>query len=530
MPNKNKLSIYLIKDEFADDDNKILKGSKTVLGKLDGIGVVYYVPSATVTPKWLDSFYCGRIPKERIYTSNARVTLIARVNVADDVKKTFAITMGYGKYLLESDVVENDFGIKVVLNSISHDNLRKIIKTNIGGNQKTSSEQLPLASAIDEFGFDIENDLISAITGLSNDDKLTVGMMSGSDLLSLTSEVDITNLQQFLRKVYTKYCSTEYRKNFGWIDYIQRVKDARIISKLEQKTVELIKEKSPNIWMAVPEVIEWENVAGFKYDGEKIEPDIEIDKVVASFRSGFSQYVQLKNKSIYAISAQDNVTNYAAWRASKCLFGEVEVDGKAYCINNGYWYCVDKDFVHLVNAEYESIPVSKMEFAECEKKHTNENLYTVDFVKTKPDYMICMDKKTIYYGGGRSQVELCDILTVDNKFIHIKPYSGSSTLSHLFNQAVVSAELIRTDKEFLKKANDKIKEVTNNKAFSVSDEKNPHVILAIISKMDVERPNIPFFSKVALRHTMRRLKAYNCNLEIKNIKRNKEVSDCKTSK
>ena len=32
---------------------------------------------------------------------------------------------------LENEVVENDFGLKVVLNTISHDNLRKIIKTNI---------------------------------------------------------------------------------------------------------------------------------------------------------------------------------------------------------------------------------------------------------------------------------------------------------------------------------------------------------------------------------------------------------------
>lgn len=276
MPKKNKLSIYLIKDEFADDDDKILKDPKTVLGEIDNVGVAYYVPSSTCVPKWLDSFYCGKIPKEHIFTSNARVTLIVRVNVEENVIKTFAITMGYGKYLLENDVVENDFGIKVVLNSISHDNLRKICKTNIGGNQKTSSEQLPLASVIDEFGFDIENDLISAITGLSNDTNITEGMMSGSDLLSLNVEVDITNLIPFLTKVYKKYCSKEYRDNFGWIDYIQRVKDSRLISKLECKAVELMKENSPNIWMAVPEVIEWEKIAGFRYAGGEIENDIDI--------------------------------------------------------------------------------------------------------------------------------------------------------------------------------------------------------------------------------------------------------------
>lgn len=519
MPKKNKLSIYLIKDEYADNDEVILKSSKKVLGELDDIGAVYYAPSVTTVPKWLNDFYCGQVTDKKIFTSNARVALITRVNVTEDIKKTFAITMGYGKNLLENDVVENDFGIKVVLNSISHDNLRKINKTNIGGNQKTSSEQLPLASEIDEFGFDVENDLISAITGLSNDDTITEGMMSGSDLLSLNVNVDITNLKEFLQKVYKKYCSTKYRENFGWIDHIKRVKDKKLISKLEQRTVQLIKENSPNIWMAVPEVVEWENIKGFKYTKEDLEDDIDISKVIESFSKGFTIFEQLRNKKITAISNSDGESPYKAWMSHKCLVGEVEVDGKAYCINNGCWYCVDKDFVQLVNEEYDMIPVSDMVFMDCKAGRVTENEYTTEFVKTKSGYMICMDKKDVYHGGGRSQVELCDILTSDGKYIHIKPYSGSATLSHLFNQAVVSAELVITDKEFLRKANKKIQEVTDKKDFLISDGDHPDVILAIISKDDVDRPNIPFFSKVALRHTKRRLKAYNCNLEIKNIKK-----------
>ena len=35
MANKNKLSIYLIKDEFADDDQKILKPESKVLSDID---------------------------------------------------------------------------------------------------------------------------------------------------------------------------------------------------------------------------------------------------------------------------------------------------------------------------------------------------------------------------------------------------------------------------------------------------------------------------------------------------------------
>jgi uncharacterized protein (TIGR04141 family) len=132
-----------------------------------------------------------------------------------------------------------------------------------------------------------------------------------------------------------------------------------------------------------------------------------------------------------------------------------------------------------------------------------------------------MDRKVIGHGGGQSRVELCDVLTTDGKFIHIKPYSSSATLSHLFNQAVVSAELLLSDNDFFLKANHKIAELTANQDFLLSQGSKPSVILAIISDRDEPRPHIPFFSKVALRYTYRRLLTDGCQLSLKNIHRQK---------
>ena len=117
-------------------------------------------------------------------------------------------------------------------------------------------------------------------------------------------------------------------------------------------------------------------------------------------------------------------------------------------------------------------------------------------------------------------MELCDVLTTDNTYIHIKPYSSSATLSHLFNQAVVSAELVLGDPLFVGKANEKIKERTANPGFLIDTSGNrPTIILAIISSDNDERPHIPFFSKVALRYTRRRLETDGCKVYIKNIKK-----------
>lgn len=53
MPNSNKLSIYLIKDEFANDDDKIIKEDKELLADIDDVGKVYYKRSDANVPKWV---------------------------------------------------------------------------------------------------------------------------------------------------------------------------------------------------------------------------------------------------------------------------------------------------------------------------------------------------------------------------------------------------------------------------------------------------------------------------------------------
>lgn len=516
---KNKLSIYLIKDEFGADDNLIMKPGYELLAEIDEVGKVYYSPSQASKPAWVKSFFCGRLGDAAIFTSNARAVLLARVVPEGYAEKTFAITMGYGKFMLADDVIEDDFGLKVVMNTITPNSLRRINKTNIGGNQKTSNEQLPLESDIDDFGFDIDRDLISTITGHSDEEDYASGIMTGSDLLSLTAEVDVNNLSNFLRATYRRYISTEYKKFFPWIDHIRKVKDSRLIDTLDTELVSRINIGSPMVWMAVPEVIQWEHIVGFKYAGREIYNDINIGTVRDSFREGLTNISQLKGKTITAIRA-DNEDVYATWQAYKCLYGEVEVGGKAYCINNGRWFSVDKDFVNLVNAEYNTMPISDRVFLQHSSSHKRESDYTVAYVASDPDHLLCMDAKVIQYGGGQSKIELCDVLTTDNTYIHIKPYSSSATLSHLFNQAVVSAELVLGDPLFVSKANDKIKEQTVNTKFMIDPNGDrPVVILAIISNDNNERPQIPFFSKVALRYTRRRLETDGCKVYIKNIQK-----------
>lgn len=522
MPSKNKLAIYLIKEDFTEYRDIVRCFDEKT--EIPEVGTVFVDYSHTSVPSWAESFFVHQIDTTKLFTANARAVALVRILISDtnteqtELGRIFAITFGYGKNMLKDDVIEERFGMKVVLNTIRPNSLRRINKINIGGNQKLSNEQLPLKSEINDFGLDINRDLVSGITGVSEDDAYVSGTMSGSDLLSVTAEVDITNIIPFLKSTYSKYCMSNYKSSFAWIDQIQETKDSRLIDILNTQLIAEVKASSKNIWMAVPEIIEWSEIKGFKYSGREIFDDIHIDKVRDSFRNTLTNIEQLKSKRIVAVSSLDDSERHV-WSAYRCLFGELSIDGKSYCVNSGKWYQIDPDFVSQINADYNQTPISNIEFCGYEAEHKCEHDYSKAFADLHPEEYILMDGRNITYGGGHSSIELCDLLSAQKTLVHIKPYAGSSTLSHLFNQATVSAELIKSDPAFLSLANAKIAEISTNDDYQLLSTDRFNIVFGIISYDEGERPHLPFFSKVSFRYTKQRLLAFGYSVSIKKISR-----------
>ena len=506
----------MIKDEFVKNEDIVENFNNSVL--INDVGTVYWGNSHVNTPQWASLFFAGSINTDNIFTANARAVLLVRIpRDQNDLEKTFAVTMGYGKNMLKDDVIEERFGLKVILNTIKPDSLRRINKVNIGGNQKLSNEQLPLKAGITDFGLDINRDLVSNITGVSEDESYAKGMLSGGDILTLTADVDITNIVDFLEKTYKKYNLNTYKTNFGWIDQIQEVKGTRMIERLDSELISSINASSESVWMAVPEIINWEEIKGFKYKGQDIYDDIDISLVKESFRESLSSIAQLKSKRIVAISALDDSERHS-WNACRCLYGELLLDGNAYCINSGKWYRINNEFVSQINQDYSSTRISTIDFDDFTDGHKTESGYSIDFQEKHSDAYLVLDAQNFAYGGGHSKIELCDLLSKSKELIHIKPYTGSSTLSHLFNQAAVSAELVLSDTQFLSLANERIREIAGSDSFTITDRRAIKVVFGIIHKSRTELPPIPFFSKVSLRYTKSRLQAFGFDVSIRTIK------------
>jgi len=513
---KNKISLYLVKAHI-NDVASIFKDGYAVLHEYSEKKVLYYNPSFVKPPKWLNDFF--NIRNESLKIASSKAVLLVRRTI-NQRECLFVLTFGNGLYMLKDNIVEPRFGLITLLNLIGENKIKRINKTNIGGNKKVSDEQVPTTTNINDFGFQINQDLLKKAYARIDDEVLGKCIVEGGSLFNLSVENTVDNIDTIIDYCFQTYKKEDYKRQYDWIDNIAPVKDKTLTNNLNSKLVDEINEKNnEKVMFALPDLIEWENIDGFKYSGDLITiyDDINLDTFISKYEP-FDSIEEIKNKRVHSVSANDG-TILMSWSAYKCIFADIEYGGKQYCISDRNWYEINSDFVNSVNQRYNQI--RKSEFRLPNYNHKDEGTYNNGIID-ELDNIISLDRQIVMYGGGQSKFEICDILSLDKKIIHVKHNRGSSCMSHLFNQATVSAELL-TELSFRILANQKIREISDE--YLIEEDFNPRdytVIIAIIDRYEDELPRIPFFSKVAIRYAAQRIQAFGYNVEIMKIQNVKE--------
>lgn len=138
--------------------------------------------------------------------------------------------------------------------------------------------------------------------------------------------------------------------------------------------------------------------------------------------------------------------------------------------------------------------------------------YTDRVARENPSLFCHLHGKHIMYGGGRSRFELCDLLAANGDLVFIKRGRGPDHLSHLFAQALVSAELLMTRPGARKKADELISSLPfrlpEGKDFSGKNHRNAvYVIIGGSHKL-------PVFPRLNLRNAILRLSGYHWGVKL----------------
>ena len=199
----------------------------------------------------------------RSFGRTASVSAVLLLKAGD---RAFAITFGPGgRFLIDKTKTEERFGLLAVLNSIPENRLRSMDKTAFDALATHSRVQTSREASAIEFGLDVERDLVRAVTGSPDEEELG-HRLQGVDSLKATVRIGLADLPGLLRNYLARYRSTNYKKNFPWIDHIAEVKDTVLRHRLDEKLLEIVQRRElDTCWLAVPEIVDWDRIHRFRY-------------------------------------------------------------------------------------------------------------------------------------------------------------------------------------------------------------------------------------------------------------------------
>lgn len=441
----------------------------------------------------------------------------------------FAVSFGLGHVKLDPDVFEQDFGLRVVLNTVDPDKLRSAdVRT---PDENTTSRRIQTARRSDQtaFSIDIERDIVRGLAGEPNDSSFA-SRVAGSDGLTLTKEMDVGDLPQVCAAAFAAFGKTDYKANFAWIDQIKHVRDKGTIELLDAALVAALNgcltgAIPDTLHLAYPVIYDPEKARHIRFKGfgsTNVHTDLEIGGYVADMQERTLAAYEpdfLAMHKVVEVNAEGK-DDGQRWRIKECLVFETDVNGDKYVLSADRWYRIDTNLANDVAAFFAGVPAHVMPDALADE---NEEKYNAR-ISTAGHNLLCLDRKLVKPTGASSSIEACDFLQSDGAMIHIKDQTSSSRLSHLFNQGTVSARVMKMDGAFRDLLRAKIADQETALGLAgyqalVADSASPYsesahlIVFAVIcSGVGTGGNRLPFFSLVTFRQAANELRAlgYKC--------------------
>ncbi|QQA74581.1 TIGR04141 family sporadically distributed protein [Pectobacterium parmentieri] len=462
-------------------------------------------------PEWADLFFSAK--PDLPYDIFGRNSSTGAILLIDYKGERFIFPFGTGHHLINDNYIVREFGLKVTLNSISQNKIRSLDKGNHNETNLLTRSQSTREVSIYNLKIDSELDILTTLTGICTEDLLG-DKVTGRDALVITPDMsfgEITGLLDKIIEIYKKPLPNE----FEWINNIKQADDEEV-EILDFELVDLINSGDfTDIIIGEPEIVDWEKQIGYCFErrnNSPIYPVLALGNFLeyCKFRKIDITIDVLKNKNIHSLNEQ--YESIKSWSIYRCLYAEIKSGDKSYILRNGVWYCADTKFLLSIDDEINKIPT----YENSQWLPTYSFDYEEDYIKdvcAKDSSFHLMDQKFIYHGSGHSKIEFCDMIKDGKTLIHVKYYTGSQSMSHLFSQGYVSGELFVGDKEFRKKLNVHLPDDLQTDFNLRPETKDYKIVFAIATKNELPK-GLPLFSKINLKNFHRQLSNLGYNVRL----------------
>ena len=511
--NSGTLNAWLAKPTHKDKEFKaLIKSDKQVLpfeldSELDFDGIVYIQPPQDNRPSWanlLDELTGTQIAELSSKTSSAVLLIRTASNL-------FALTFGYGRFLIKPAFFAQDFGLKTALNTLSPDELKSVNLHTLDDQPIQKQTRTARNSHQNTFGIDIFKDILRSVTGSPREGIQLKNIRGSGPVFSFSTTHALDQLPGTLDEVASYYHKDDYKQAFAWVDNISKVSDPSTRTTLDQELLEAISNNDASIILTITDDIAWDNIVGYSFTRSKrtIHPVLDISNYHTARTPESVSLASIKKDQVFAFDEQGNTFSYSLYN---CIYYESAKTDVTYILFDATWYEVDNSFIRRIENTLDeiqecSIPFPPINARKVGKKVRLESEADYNNRAAKALGFYLLDQQEIRSSKAVTPIELCDLLTPKKQLIHAKKrMHKSSGLSHLFAQGMVSAEAILGDKAFRKAARRKLLHLAP-KAHDLIPVNKPQgsdyevVYLLLGEETSMAKKNLPFFSKVSLSRT-----------------------------
>lgn len=500
---REHLTIYLVKNVKLTDE-QIVKTDRAKspyeLKISDGVARLYAKKSSRPKlPDWAPFLVRNQDVPPDLFEGTRSEGAVLLVQHAGAL---FALSFGMGHHLINLDLVERDFGLRVTLNSIDPLKLRSFDKASHEVNPLHIRSQSARDADIFDLNIDPELDMVHAVTGTS-EVAIFGEHISGRDALTINPPATLDDLPKILAEALARR-KRPLPERFAWIDNVHRVRDSTMIECLDDALTDALQSdpRPENLWLGEPEIVDWETQTGYSFDQRPRTArhrTLQIDQLL-EYIAGHGE--KPSAALVRSISVHVNDANYQSiksWTAYRCLYAELPMGNETFILRNGLWYEVSRKFVDEIDSYFKRLDAEPAKMPVYQ--HANEGLYNESVAKENAGYDL-LDKKNISFGNAYGKIEFCDLVRDGSDLIHVKLYRSSATLSHLFAQGSVSAETFMRHEEFRVKLNEKLpNSIKLAEPLARPKAENYRIVYAIATTKELPK-DLPFFSKITLKNAI----------------------------
>lgn len=534
-PKQHSLTIYLSKkgteaknclssrkiEEFGAHEIKLKRGLQ---------GVLYVYNTKAEQPGWVAYLTTGLDDVgRRKLTGHVKAgasnsgALVLKLPKKD---RHVILTFGYGKSLVDYAAIEQFFGRNVILNSVPLDKILAIKSQSYHKQPRHKEDQASITTSFYDFELDLENEILKKLTAEYEDKDLVdegldegkLGVrVTGYDSATITSCLYVPEIHEACTWLCKKFEDDSYKTALPYIDSFAPVKDTDLKANLDEALCEKIDaEDLEGVHLVIPFFIDHAEYNQFTVTGlgkarkEELTGEFPpIEEVVSAIKSrlGSGELVapdQLKrNYRLQCISKIEPARNLST-SIYRCLTAEILHEGNQYSLMGGDWYRIDSGFFNgLVSRLNKKVSDCSITFDPFDVDlHKDEKGYNVHQAKHKG--LLNFDRDLVPLHG-RGKIEVCDLLSGDAEFIHVKRYQGSADLSHLFSQGTVAIRTLAGDEKFREKFLGKISNKSlRGRIRAALKKRKAQIVFVVLMEGSVHKKkekkilNLPAFSIVNL--------------------------------